>query len=131
MAKELDPVLFVRVGDRDLDKRGGWMFFCDRMQRKPSTLHAAVIQPVSATARSQARRATVTIGGVTAGPFRGDLRWTFFADNPFILQEAVVTTERKRTAFLYDMGLACRETRPGLLAWRQASGKLQSLPAVR
>ena len=50
IAAELDPVLFVRVGNRDLEKRGGWTIFFDRMQRKPSELHSATINPVRATA---------------------------------------------------------------------------------
>jgi len=122
----LDPVLFVRVGDRDLDKRDGWTIFFDRMQRKPSELHPATIKPVRATATSRFRRATLTIGEVSAGPFQGELRWTFFADHPFILQEAVVTTQRKRTAFLYDTGLVCRGTQPQRMSWKAAAGPLQS-----
>jgi len=122
----LDPVLFVRVGDRDLDKRDGWTIFFDRMQRKPSTLHPATISPIRATATSHFRRATLTIGDVSAGPFKGELRWTFFANHPFILQEAVLTTQRKRTAFLYDTGLVCRQTQPQQMSWKKAAGPLQS-----
>lgn len=126
IATGLDPVLQVRVGDRDLDKRQGWTIFFDRMQRKPSETHFASIQPVSVTAESQHRRATVTIGDITAGPFQGKLRWTFYADNPFVLQEAVVSTERPRTAFLYDMGLTCRDTLPQEMVWRNSAGPEQS-----
>ena len=130
VAAGLDPVLFVRVGDRDLDKRGGWTIFFDRMQRKPGELHPAVIKAAQPTAVSRSRRATLTIANVSAGPFRGELRWTFFADNPFVMQEAVVSTQRKRTAFLYDMGLACRKTRPVRMSWHEADGPLRSQPVA-
>jgi hypothetical protein len=89
-----DPVVLVRVGKRDLDKRGGWTIFFDRMQRKPSELFRARIERKLAVVTSNARRATLTIGDVSAGPFHGQLRWTFYADNPFFLQEAVLKTER-------------------------------------
>ena len=126
IANGLDPVLFVQIGDRDLEKRDGWTIFFDRMQNKPSEIHAAMIEPARAEAASRFQRATLTIGKVSAGPFQGQLRWTFFADNPLVLQEAVVSTERKRTAFLYDMGLVCRETQPRSISWQEPAGSRES-----
>lgn len=130
VAEKLDPVLFLRVGNRDLEKRDGWTVFFDRMQTKPSELHTASIKPVRAAVTSQSRRVTLTIGDVTAGPFKGELRWTFFADNPFVLQEAVVSTQRQRTAFLYDMGLVFRDAIPQRMSWKEAAGELKSEPTA-
>jgi hypothetical protein len=126
VAKGLDPVLLLRVGTRDLEKRGGWTIFFDRMQRKPSEVIGAVIGRQSVTATSAARRATLTIGDVSAGPFHGQLRWTFYADNPFVLQEAVLRTEQDGIAYLYDAGLVCRQVLPTRIAWRASSGMLES-----
>lgn len=126
IATGLDPVVLLRVGKRDLDKRSGWTIFFDRMQRKPSQRYLAEVDRQRAVVASQARRATLAIGEVTAGPFHGELRWTFYAGSPFVLQEAVLQTERDATAYLYDMGLVCRETLPVRMAWRDALGQPQS-----
>ena len=130
IAEGLDPFVLVRVGDRDLTKREGWTIFFDRMQRKPHRSFVANLDRTSAIATSHAQRATLTIGEVTAGPFRGDLRWTFFAGSPFVLQECVVQTERQSTAFLYDMGLICRDQLPTQMAWLDASSTFRQETAA-
>ena len=130
IAESLDPALLLRVGDRDLEKRGGWTIFFDRMQRKPSEVHTASLERVRAKVTSRFRRVMLAIGDVSAGPFQGEFRWTFFADHPFILQEAVVSTRRKRTAFLYDMGLVFRQTQPQQMSWTGADGIRESEPVA-
>ena len=126
IATDLDPILDVQVGDRDLKKRSGWTVFFDRMQRKPSQVHRAVIEKKIASVTSNARRATLTIGNVSAGPFHGHLRWTFYAGNSFVLQEAVLQTELDGKAFLFDTGLICRDTEPTKMTWHDSHGPLQS-----
>ena len=116
----------VRIGDRDLEKNGGWTVFFDRMQRKPSEVFRAKIEQKRAIVTSNARRATVTIGDVSAGPFQGQLRWTFYSGNSFVLQEAVLKTERDATAYLYDTGLVCRQTEPTGMSWRDPLGPLKT-----
>jgi len=123
IGKAFDPMVQVRVGDRDLQKRDGWTIFFDRMQRKPSELFRAKIEQKRAIVTGNARRATLTIGDIAAGPFQGQLRWTFYAGNSFVLQEAVMKTDRKSTAYLYDTGLVCRGTRPTDLFWRDSFGE--------
>ena len=99
IAKGLDPMVQVRIGDRDLEKRGNWTVFFDRMQSKPSEVFRAKIEQTRAIVTSNARRATLTIGDVSAGPFQGQLRWTFYAGSSFVLQEAVMKTERDPCRF--------------------------------
>ena len=41
IAMGLDPLLFVRVADRDLAKRRGWTIFFDRVQEKPHQTYLA------------------------------------------------------------------------------------------
>lgn len=130
VAAGLDPVLFLRVGDRDLSKRGGWTIFFDRMQEKPNEVFPAELERTRAAASSNHRRATLTIGELSAGPFRGELRWTFYAGIPFILQEAVVQTERDGTAFLYDTGLVCRASLPRRMSWYDPLGASASEPVA-
>ena len=126
IATALDPMLQVRVGNRDLEKRGSWTIFFDRMQNKPNEVFSGNLDPKTAVVTSHAHRATLTIGELKAGPFQGQLRWTFYAGNAFVLQEAVLKTERKSTAFLYDTGLVCRETKPTELSWRDSWGNLKT-----
>ena len=132
IANSLDPVVLVRVGKRDLDKRGGWTIFFDRMQEKPNEVFNARIERTRAVASGRASRAVLTIGDVTAGPFRGELRWTFYAGSPFVLQEAVVQTEKNGLAFLYDAGLVCRKEVPKTISWRDPLGepKTASPPSI-
>ncbi|HIF00331.1 MAG TPA: DUF4861 domain-containing protein [Fuerstia sp.] len=126
IATGLDPMVQVRIGNRDLEKNGGWTVFFDRMQRKPNEVFRARIEQKRAMVTSNARRATLTIGDVSAGPFQGQLRWTFYAGNSFVLQEAVLKTERDGTAFLYDTGLVCRQTEPTEMSWRDSFGPLKT-----
>lgn len=126
IAMALDPMVQVRIGNRDLEKRSGWTVFFDRMQRKPSEVFRAKIEQKRAVVTSNARRATLTIGDVSAGPFQGQLRWTFYAGSSFVLQEAVLKTEREGTAFLYDTGLVCRQTEPTGMSWRDSHGPLKT-----
>ena len=125
LVEALDPVVMLRVGKRDLARRGGWTIFFDRMQRKPHQLFVGALQRKQAIVSSTARRATLSIGDFTAGPFRGQLRWTFYADNPFILQEAVLQTQQDGVAYLYDVGLVCRKTLPSRMVWRDTRGAFQ------
>ena len=126
IATGLDPMVQIRIGTRDLEKRGSWTVFFDRMQRKPSEVFRAKIEQKRAIVTSNARRATLTIGDVSAGPFQGQLRWTFYAGSSFVLQEAVLKTEREGTAYLYDTGLVCRETEPTEMSWRDSFGPLKT-----
>jgi hypothetical protein len=125
LAKSLDPVVMLRVGERDLAKRDGWTIFFDRMQRKPHKLFVGTMKRKEAIASSTARRATLRIGDFTAGPFHGYLQWTFYAGNSFVLQEAVLQTSHDGVAYLYDMGLVCRTTLPSRMTWRDSRGTLQ------
>ena len=131
LVEGLDPVLMLRVGKRDLAKRDGWTIFFDRMQRKPHQLFQAELQRNEAVASSKARRATLRIGELTAGPFRGYLQWTFYAGHSFVLQEAVIKTQQDEVAYLYDTGLVFRKALPSSLAWKDAKGSSrQEQPAA-
>ncbi len=125
VAEELAPVYWLRVGQRDLKLRDGWTIFFDRMQDKPHEVHRAELASRRATVSSHGNRATVTLGDVTAGPFQGELRWTFFAGERFALQEAVLHTEQDGVAYLYDAGLVCQQDLPQNVAWYDAAGPLQ------
>lgn len=126
IANGLDPMILLQVGKRDLDKRGGWTIFFDRMQRKPSDRFLANVTRSRAVVTSNARRATLTIGEVSAGSFNGHLQWTFYTGSPFLLQEAVLKTAQTDSAYLYDTGLVCREGLPAQMVWRDSFGPLKT-----
>lgn len=130
IAAGLDPALRLRVGKRDLLPGHNWTVFFDRMQYKPHDTHVAESHLAQATAASHARRATLTLGDVAAGPFRGQWRWTFFAGEPLVLQEALLQTQQDAVAYLYDAGLSFREQPPARLAWRNALGEPRTQPAA-
>lgn len=129
VSQGLDPVVLLRVGKRDLNKRGGWTVFFDRMQRKPSEQFSTHVDRRLAVVASHARRATLSIGDVSAGPFHGELRWTFYAGSPLVLQEAVLKTEQDGVAYLYDTGLVCRNTLPAQMTWQDSLGQPAAKPA--
>lgn len=126
IATNLDPVILLRVGERDLALRGGWTVFFDRMQEKPHDEFTAQINPTAARAEAKGSRATLTIDGVTAGPFTGSLRYTFYAGEAFVLQEAVVSTQQDSRAYLYDAGFVFRNAVPQRMAWHDASGSTKN-----
>lgn len=129
IAEGLDPVLILRVGKRDLAKRDGWTIFFDRMQEKPHEVYEAELSRTRVAVSSRGNRATVSLGEVTAGPFKGELRWTFFCGSPFVLQEAVISTQDNAVAYLYDTGLVCRETIPQAMTWHDSPSTLQTRAA--
>ncbi len=118
----LDPTLWVRVGPRDLELRDGWTVFFDRMQRKPSEQFPLRLDRSRAVVESRGNRLVLTIGKAEAGPFRGALRWTFVSGEPFVLQEAVLSTERPDAAYLYDVGLVPHDDHPVTIHWRDVDG---------
>ncbi len=126
VATDLDPVILLRVGQRDLALRGGWTVFFDRMQEKPHDEFTANIKATAARVERNGSRATLTIDGVTAGPFTGSLRYTFYAGEAFVLQEAVVSTQEDSRAYLYDAGFVFRKRAPQQMVWHDASGSLKN-----
>ncbi len=125
IADSVDPVVSLRVGKRDLQRRGGWTIFFDRMQQKPSKVFHARMGKKSPVVSQKESRARLTFGDVSAGPFFGEIRWTFFAGSAFVLQEAVLQTNQDAAAYLYDTGLVFRDTVPNEMAWRDPLGNSQ------
>jgi hypothetical protein len=132
----IDPVLTITVGTRVAP--GGrppsmdpFNTFFDSPAQRPHETHPG---------RSDGRgrfvvtgaggRATVAVTGLRAGPFQGRWAFTFYAGSPLVHVEAVVTTDRPMTAFLYDLGLAARREPPWRgVAWRDTEGTIRREPA--
>lgn len=130
----LDPVLTVTVGTR-LASEGRppamdpFNEFFDSPAQRPHETHAGQHDPNGPrafTVSSAGRRASVSLAGLHAGPFTGRWQLGFFAGSPLVQLEAVVRTDRPRTAFLYDLGLAAPASPPwNRIGWMDTDGALQ------
>ncbi len=105
LVRDVDPVTLVTVGQRDLKKRNGWIIFFDKTHLSPHQTHVARLDPGAARVTSAGRRATVSIDGLTAGPFAGELLITVYAASRLVRVEAVLSSKTDGQAILYDAGL--------------------------
>jgi len=125
---DADPAVLITVGSRQAGRNrppGMNVFneFFDNPATRPSTQHAGRFELRSARVMSTGRRATITLGELVAGPFRGDWRFTIYAGGRLVRVEAVVRTDEDRRAILYDAGLVWSPAVDVPLAWVEAEGE--------
>src|SRR5206468_7238864 len=90
----------------------------------------AVLAVKTVRVESQGRRSTVILDGLTAGPFRGELRFTVYPGCRLVHAQAVVSTDRDACAILYDAGLT-RHTPTGMtMAWLDTNDELRRVTAT-
>lgn len=124
----VDPNYLFWVGDRDLELRGGWEIFFDRVPTRPYAVEKGYLIPAAVTVSSASGRATIEIAGLNSTHFSGSLAFQLYQDSPFVHMEARVTTERPATAFLYHVGLAKPDTAGHTLEWIDAQDISHSEP---
>ena len=105
VARDLAPFTSITVGTRNLDTAGGWTIFFDKVDERPYQRYAAKLKLAAARATAEGSRGSIAFGQLTAGPFAGELVFSFYAGSPLILVEAVVSTSEDRRAIIYDAGL--------------------------
>jgi hypothetical protein len=105
IARDLAPFTAITVGTRNLDTPGGWTIFFDNVNKRPYQRYAAELKLTAARATAQGSRGSIAFGQLTAGPFSGELVFSFYAGSPLILVEAVVSTAEDRRAIIYEAGL--------------------------
>ncbi|MBA3936312.1 MAG: hypothetical protein H0X38_02535 [Planctomycetes bacterium] len=115
---EADPFYVLTVGKRILDKQTGWTVFFDSPYTRPYQHSAATLARSAYTVTSLGRSVSVTIAGLSAGVFAGDLRFTVWAGCPLVRQEAVVATTEGDVALSYGAGLTARTPSWDGVAWR-------------
>jgi hypothetical protein len=125
----VDPALFLTVGIRDLSKHG-WNVFFDNPPRRPHETFAGVLKRERVQVQNQGRRATVIFDGLSAGPFRGELRFTVYAGCRLVNIEAVVSTDKEDCAFLYDAGLTSAAPDWKTVAWVDTDDRLRRVAAM-
>ncbi len=133
--RDVDPVTFITVGTRvsPPDKPPGmsvFNIFFDSPARRPSERFRATLEPRKVRVSGKGGRATIAIGELKAGPFSGDLEISVYDGSRLVHVEAVVSTNREATAFVYDAGLAAAST-PGWthLSWVDTDGFLRRVEA--
>jgi hypothetical protein len=79
---------------------------------------------------SHGSRVTVSVGEVSTGSFRGDLRFTFYPNSPLIHAGTVVHTHEDLRAILYDSGLSSTAPDWQQMIWLDPLGKTRAPPSV-
>ena len=131
LLKGVDPVTLVTVGTRDLRAQGAWVAFFDDPPKRPHETFLASLEKKAVRFETHGNRSTIIIDGLTAGPFKGDLRFTLYPGSRLVQVQAVVSTDKDACAIVYDGGLTSG-ARPAWksVAWFDTSDHLQRVDAV-
>ncbi|MGE0760720.1 MAG: hypothetical protein AB7F89_23060, partial [Pirellulaceae bacterium] len=129
---DVDPVVSITVGSRQIPPgkpadRPGDVFF-DNPHRRPHESHAGQLTARHMRLTSIDRQTTLAIDAVDAGPFRGRLEFTIFADSPLIRVTFVMRTERTGLAMLYDAGLVTNRPSWREFAWHDTEDRWHAMP---
>jgi len=116
IVKNLDPVFLLTVGTRDLHQASGWVAFFDDPPKRPHQTYRIARDTQNVRVVSEGRHTTIILDGLTAGPFKGDLRFTFYPGTRLVHTQAVISTAQDACAILYDAGLT--SSAPG---WRSTA----------
>jgi hypothetical protein len=139
LLENAEPVTFLLVGSRQAPAGrppGMSVFnvFFDAPATRPFETYRSQLALKHARVTSRGRRATVTIGDITIGPFAGALQFTFYEGARLVRMETIVRTREDRRAILYDSGLTWSFSEPEGFAWVDTNGRPQraaALPTVK
>ena len=120
-----DPAFVLTVGTRNLSDKAGWIAFFDNPPKRPHQAYRLTLDKKSSRVESHGDRATIIIGNASAGPFSGDVRFTFFPGTRIVQVEAVMSTDRDACAILYDAGLVSNSPDWRSIAWTDTSDRPQ------
>jgi hypothetical protein len=126
----IDPVTFITVGTREgtpgrPPTMSIWNEFFDRPAKRPFQIYSSRLELKQARVVGEGRRATVTVGDLTVGPFNGELQFTFYPTSRLVHVEAVVQTQEDRRAIVYDAGLTGDSPGWQRMAWMDTEGRWQ------
>ena len=129
--RDVEPSAVLTVGTRDL-KPAGWIVFFDNPPRRPHESFPLVLKREAMRVVTEEGRTSLIVDGATAGPFAGELRFTFYPGSRLVRVAMVMSTERPATAYLFDAGLtvAADATPPWkAIAYTDLSDTLARVPA--
>jgi hypothetical protein len=130
--KSLDPFLSMTVGSREAPKgrppeMSVWNVFFDNPPRRPHQTFVGTFKKKKFTVASEGNRATVRVDEATCGSFRGAWSFTFFADSPLVLMEAVMSTTEDLRAYVFDLGLVGSDAGWKKLTWTDTEKRRRSV----
>jgi len=131
IAENLDPVMALTIGERDPVKAAEayqQMVFFENPRERPHHTYPARLTKSNVAVTNTGSRAMITIGGASAGSFKGDFRLTFYANCDLIRAEYVMATDEKLRAILYDAGLSGNATDWKAMVWQEPTDAWKSVP---
>ncbi|OUJ73267.1 CehA/McbA family metallohydrolase domain-containing protein [Hymenobacter crusticola] len=128
IARNLEPAFILTVGKRDLVSQNGWNIFFDKVPQKPFRAYRLTRDHLTAAVSSTGARTTVTLGGLHAPGFSGQLELTLYHGSPLFNVAAVLTTSQDSTAILYDAGLVSAQPNWRSVGWATPDDQWHSIP---
>jgi hypothetical protein len=126
LLRQVAPVTFLTIGERDLKNPAGWVAFFDNPPLRSYRTVPVVLTKKTVRVTTSGSRTLVHIGEVAAGSFRGAMEITVFRHSPLVLVEAVVSTEEEGRAILYDAGLMTPTPAAQAQVWRDPAAPTYS-----
>jgi hypothetical protein len=128
----VDPLLTLTVGTRVAPsgrppEMSQWNIFFDNPHKRPHETHVGALVKRSVTVSGEGNRMQVRVGELNCGSFKGECSFTFYAGSPFVLMEAVVSTEEDKRAYIFDLGLMGEKAGWQRLLWTDTDDKAQSV----
>jgi hypothetical protein len=127
--KNVDPAWFLTIGSRrpaeEKPPEQQWEVFFDNPHQRPHETFASKLAISAARVTGRGKRATVTVDGLSVGPFSGAVELTFFAGSRLLRVDAVMKTEQDRLAVFYDEGLVADQPSWKELVWTDTEGRTQ------
>ncbi|SEO74648.1 hypothetical protein SAMN05192574_11222 [Mucilaginibacter gossypiicola] len=106
--ENVDPQFILTEGKRDLISQNGWNIFFDKVPLKPHYSYKVDFHKNAISVSSKGTRTIITLPGLEAPNFKGDLEITLYNGQPLFNVAAVVSTQIDSTAILYDAGLVAK-----------------------
>jgi hypothetical protein len=107
--QNVDPQFILTEGKRDLISQNGWNIFFDKVPLKPHQPYKVDFHKKDIKVSSSGSRTLITLSGVEAPGFKGELQITLYDGQPLFNVAAVVSTQIDSTAILYDAGLVGKQ----------------------
>lgn len=125
----VDPALFLTIGTRQMPSgkspQQKWEVFFDNPHRRPHRTEASQFRLGPIHVAGSGSRATVTLDGLSVGPFAGAWELSFFAGSRLLRIDALLTTKEDGLAIFYDAGLLSAKPNWQSLAWLDTAGNMQ------
>jgi hypothetical protein len=130
----VDPAFDVTVGTRVAPpgrppSMSVFNTFFDAPAKRPHQSYRSKLDLKRVKVTSIGRRATIAVGDLAAGPFTGELQFTFYSGARLVYVEAVLKTQMKDCAFVYDAGLVAAKPAWRRVAWKDAEDRPQAIDA--